>query len=119
MSHRNLVIIPTYKERENIEKILRKVFSLSLPFHVLVVDDNSPDGTQDIVRALQLEFPEQLHLYPRAGKLGLGTAYLEGFAWALKHHYDFVFEMDADFSHNPDDLLRLYHACAKCIKQVC
>ena len=112
MSHRNLVIIPTYKERENIEKILRKVFSLSLSFHVLVVDDNSPDGTQDIVRALQLEFPEQLHLYPRSGKLGLGTAYLEGFAWALKHHYDFVFEMDADFSHNPDDLLRLYHACA-------
>jgi dolichol-phosphate mannosyltransferase len=112
MSHRNLVIIPTYKERENIEKILRKVFSLSLPFHVLVVDDNSPDGTQDIVRSLQLEFPEQLHLYPRAGKLGLGTAYLEGFAWALKHNYDYVFEMDADFSHNPDDLLRLYHACA-------
>ena len=110
---RKLVIIPTYNEKENIEAIIRKVFSLDGEFHVLVIDDGSPDGTAGIVKGLQAEFPERLHLIERSGKLGLGTAYLTGFRWALDHGYDYIFEMDADFSHNPDDLLRLYAACAE------
>jgi len=107
----SLVIIPTYKEKENIERIIRKVFSLEKALHVLVVEDNSPDGTADIVKRLMKEFPEQLFIQERQGKLGLGTAYIHGFKWALERNYEFVFEMDADFSHNPNDLLRLYHAC--------
>ncbi|MGF7141440.1 polyprenol monophosphomannose synthase [Roseimarinus sediminis] len=107
----NLVIIPTYKEKENIEKIIRYVFQLSTPFHLLIIDDNSPDGTAAIVKGLMKEFPEQLHLVEREGKLGLGTAYITGFKWALEHNYQYIFEMDADFSHNPDDLERLYEAC--------
>lgn len=106
----SLVIIPTYKEKDNIERIIRKVFSLPKDFHVLIIEDNSPDGTADIVRSLMLEFPERLFMEERKGKLGLGTAYIHGFKWALDHGYDFIFEMDADFSHNPDDLLRLYDA---------
>jgi len=106
----SLVIIPTYNEKENIEQIIRKVFSLSKDFHVLVVEDNSPDGTSAIVKQLMEEFPEQLFIEERTGKLGLGTAYIHGFKWALKHNYDFIFEMDADFSHNPKDLIRLYNA---------
>ena len=108
----SLVIIPTYNEKENVERMLRKVFSLEKAFHVLVVDDGSPDGTADIVRKLQSEFAHSLHLLERKGKQGLGTAYIAGFRWALERQYDFVFEMDCDFSHNPDDLLRLYDACA-------
>lgn len=107
----SLVIIPTYNEKENIEKMLRYVFSLEKPFHVLIVDDGSPDGTADIVKNLQKEFATQLHIEERKGKLGLGTAYIHGFKWALKRDYQFVFEMDCDFSHNPDDLLQLYNAC--------
>jgi dolichol-phosphate mannosyltransferase len=107
-----LVIIPTYNEKENIEKIIRKVMSLDGHFHILIVDDGSPDGTADIVRSLQQEFSAQLHMVGRTGKLGLGTAYIFGFKWALEKGYEFIFEMDADFSHNPDDLLRLYDACA-------
>ena len=110
---RRIVIIPTYNEKENIEAIVRKVFSLPVDFHILVIDDGSPDGTAGIVKGLQAEFPEQLHLLERSGKQGLGTAYLTGFRWSLDKGYDFVFEMDADFSHNPDDLLRLYSACAE------
>ncbi|WP_118975126.1 polyprenol monophosphomannose synthase [Taibaiella koreensis] len=106
-----LVIIPTYNEKENIENILRKVFSLEGRFHVLVVDDGSPDGTATIVKQLQQEFGEQLHIAERGGKQGLGTAYIFGFKWALQKGYRYIFEMDADFSHNPDDLLRLYDAC--------
>ena len=106
----SLVIIPTYKEKDNIERIIRKVFSLQKDFHVLIIEDNSPDGTADIVRSLMGEFPEKLFMEERKGKLGLGTAYIHGFRWALDHGYDFIFEMDADFSHNPDDLLRLYDA---------
>ncbi len=106
----SLVIIPTYNEKENIERIIRKVFSLSKDFHILIVEDNSPDGTADIVKSLMKEFPDLLFIEERKGKLGLGTAYIHGFRWALKRSYDFVFEMDADFSHNPEDLLRLYHA---------
>ncbi len=109
----SLVIIPTYKEKENIENIIRKVFSLKEAFHVLIIDDNSPDGTADIVRDLLKEFPEQLFLETRKGKLGLGTAYIHGFKWALRRDYQYIFEMDADFSHNPEDLPRLYYACAK------
>jgi dolichol-phosphate mannosyltransferase len=108
----SLVIIPTYNEKENIEAIVRKVLSLPHPFDLLVVDDSSPDGTADIVRALQQEFPDRLHLESRTGKLGLGTAYIHGFKYALRQGYQYIFEMDADFSHNPDDLVRLYHACA-------
>lgn len=107
-----VVIIPTYNEKENIEAILRKVFSLVGNYHVLVIDDGSPDGTAAIVKGLQEEYPERLHLLKREGKLGLGTAYLTGFKWCLDRGYDYIFEMDADFSHNPDDLLRLYEACA-------
>ena len=110
---RKIVIIPTYNEKENIEAIARKVFSLPGDFQVLVIDDGSPDGTAGIVKGLQAEFPERLHLLERSGKQGLGTAYLTGFRWSLDHGYDYVFEMDADFSHNPDDLLRLYAACAE------
>lgn len=105
-----LVIIPTYNEKDNIERILRKVFSLSLPMDVLIVEDNSPDGTADIVKRLMTEFPDRLHIEERKGKLGLGTAYIHGFKWALQRGYNYVFEMDADFSHNPDDLIRLHEA---------
>ncbi|HVA98553.1 MAG TPA: polyprenol monophosphomannose synthase [Bacteroidia bacterium] len=109
----NIVIIPTFNEKENIEKMIRKVFSLSMPFHVLIVDDGSPDGTAAIVKKLISEFPNQLFIEERKGKLGLGTAYIHGFRWALKNNYDFIFEMDADFSHNPEDLIRLHKACAE------
>ncbi len=107
----SLVIIPTYNEKENIERMVRKVFSLPKDFHLLIVDDGSPDGTADIVKSLQQEFPHQLNLLERKGKLGLGTAYIAGFHWALERHYGFIFEMDCDFSHNPDDLVRLYEGC--------
>jgi dolichol-phosphate mannosyltransferase len=106
----SLIIIPTYNEKENIEKIIRKVFSLEKSFHILIVDDGSPDGTASIVKTLQKEYSEQLHIEERTGKLGLGTAYIHGFKWALQKDYQFIFEMDADFSHNPDDLIRLYNA---------
>lgn len=108
-----LVLIPTYNERENAELILRKVFSLPKEFDVLVIDDGSPDGTAAIVRELMIEFPNRLFLEERRGKLGLGTAYIHGFRWALERGYQYIFEMDADFSHNPDDLVRLYDACAR------
>lgn len=108
-----LVIIPTYNEKENVENIIRAVMSLPLDFHVLIIDDGSPDGTADIVKRLQVEtYKDSLFLIERAGKLGLGTAYITGFKWAIEHEYDYVFEMDADFSHNPQDLLKLYDACA-------
>ena len=110
---KRIVIIPTYNEKENIEAITRKVFSLPGDFQILIIDDGSPDGTAAIVKGLQSEFPERLHLLERSGKQGLGTAYLTGFKWSLDHGYDYIFEMDADFSHNPDDLLRLYAACAE------
>ncbi|RYD58722.1 MAG: polyprenol monophosphomannose synthase [Sphingobacteriales bacterium] len=106
-----VVIIPTYKEKENIEKVILKVLSLPGGFHVLVVDDGSPDGTADIVKSLQKKNPESVFLIERSGKLGLGTAYITGFKWSLQKGYDYIFEMDADFSHNPDDLLRLHQAC--------
>jgi len=109
----SVVIIPTYNEKENIEKIIRKVFSLPKEFNVLIIEDNSPDGTAVIVKNLMTEFPERLFIEERKGKLGLGTAYIHGFKWALAHKYDYIFEMDADFSHNPDDLIRLYNACAQ------
>ena len=108
-----LVIIPTYNEIENIEAIIRRVMGLDGGFDILVIDDNSPDGTADKVRALQEVFAGRLHLECRPGKLGLGTAYIQGFRWSLEHGYDYVFEMDADFSHDPDDLARLYAACAE------
>ena len=107
----SLVIIPTYNEKENIEKIIRKVFSLPHVFHIVIIDDGSPDGTADIVKHLQGEFTGKLFIEERKGKLGLGTAYIHGFKWALKHNYEYIFEMDADFSHNPDDLIRLREAC--------
>ncbi|MFH0895413.1 MAG: polyprenol monophosphomannose synthase [Bacteroidota bacterium] len=107
----SLVIIPTYNEKENIEKIIRKVFSLPFSFQVLIIDDGSPDGTAEIVRLLLREFPGQLHMEERKGKLGLGTAYIHGFRWALQRDYEFIFEMDADFSHNPEDLIKLRQAC--------
>ena len=107
----SIVIIPTYNERENIENIIRAVFGLEHGFHILVVEDGSPDGTANIVRELQKEFPERLHMIERSGKLGLGTAYIAGFKWALERDYEYIFEMDADFSHNPNDLPRLYAAC--------
>ena len=106
----SLIIIPTYNEKENIEKMIRKVFSLEKDFHILIVDDGSPDGTSNIVKNLQKEFALKLHIEERTGKLGLGTAYIHGFRWALNRTYKFIFEMDADFSHNPDDLIRLYNA---------
>lgn len=109
----SIVIIPTYNEKENIEKIIRAVFAQPKSFHILIIDDGSPDGTASIVKGLmQDEFADRLFMVERQGKLGLGTAYICGFKWALEHGYDFVFEMDADFSHNPEDLPRLYHACA-------
>lgn len=108
----NLVIIPTYNEKENIENIIRAVFSLPLTFHVLVIEDGSPDGTATIVNKLQTEFSTQLFMVERKGKLGLGTAYIAGFKWAIERKYDYIFEMDADFSHNPNDLPKLYNACA-------
>lgn len=109
----SIIIIPTYNERENLEKMVRKVFSLKKEFHLLIVDDNSPDGTAGIVKDLQKEFPGKLHLEERKGKLGLGTAYIHGFKWALKNNYEYIFEMDCDFSHNPNDLIKLYNTCAK------
>lgn len=110
---KKIVIIPTYNEKENIAKIIRAVFSLEGDYHILVIDDGSPDGTGAIVKDLQKEFPERLFLIERSGKLGLGTAYITGFKWSLDKGYDFVFEMDADFSHNPADLPRLLEACTK------
>jgi dolichol-phosphate mannosyltransferase len=106
----SLVIIPTYNEKENIEAIIRKVYSLAKEFDILIIEDGSPDGTADIVKGLMKEFPAHLYIEERKGKLGLGTAYIHGFKWALQHSYEFIFEMDADFSHNPEDLLRLYDA---------
>jgi len=108
----NLVIIPTYNEKENVENIIRAVFSQPIAYHVLVIEDGSPDGTAGIVKKLQTEFPQSLFMVERKGKLGLGTAYIAGFKWALERGYDYIFEMDADFSHNPIDLNRLYDACA-------
>ena len=106
-----LVIIPTYNEKENVENIIRCVFSLDPEFDILIIEDNSPDGTADIVKSLQKEF-SRLYMLERKGKLGLGTAYIAGFKWGLEHGYNYIFEMDADFSHNPHDLVRLYNACA-------
>ncbi len=103
----SVVIIPTYNEIDNIERMIRKVRSLDGDFHILIVDDNSPDGTADCVRSMQEDFPDSVFLEERAGKLGLGTAYIHGFKWALTHDYQFIFEMDCDFSHNPEDLPRL------------
>jgi dolichol-phosphate mannosyltransferase len=107
----SLVIIPTYNEKENIAKMIRKVFSMGVTFHILIVDDNSPDGTASIAKSLMQEFPDKLFLEERRGKLGLGTAYIHGFNWALARKYEYIFEMDCDFSHNPDDLIRLREAC--------
>ena len=107
----NLVLIPTYNEKENIESIIRTVFALEGEFHILVIDDGSPDGTGEIVKRMITIFPDRLFILERSGKLGLGTAYIAGFRWALEHDYDYVFEMDADFSHNPEDLPRLLNAC--------
>ena len=110
---KNLVIIPTYNEKENIEAIITAVMELPIEYHVLVIDDGSPDGTAHIVKDLMAnKFAGKLHLVERSGKLGLGTAYIAGFKWAIDHKYDYIFEMDADFSHNPQDLLKLYDACA-------
>ncbi len=108
----SLVIIPTYNEKENIAKMIRKVFSLTKDFHLLIVEDNSPDGTAAIIKSLMPEYEGKLFILERAGKLGLGTAYIDGFKWALSHGYSYIFEMDCDFSHNPDDLVKLYRACA-------
>jgi dolichol-phosphate mannosyltransferase len=113
MTADSIVIIPTYNEKENIEKIIRKVFSLEQPFDILIVEDNSPDGTADIVKRLMNEFSNRLFIEERKGKLGLGTAYIHGFKWALSRNYEYIMEMDADFSHNPDDLIRLRRACAE------
>ena len=109
----SIVIIPTYNEIENVERMTRKVMSLEKDFHILYVDDNSPDGTAAQIQTLQQEFPGRIFLESRTGKLGLGTAYIHGFKWSIKNEYDFIFEMDCDFSHNPDDLIRLYEACEK------
>ncbi|MGZ5189028.1 MAG: glycosyltransferase, partial [Kaistella sp.] len=108
---KKLVIIPTYNEKENIENIISAVFALEEDFHILIVDDSSPDGTADIVKTLQKLYPHPLHLTIRKTKDGLGKAYIHGFKWALQNNYDYIFEMDADFSHNPKDLNRLYEAC--------
>ena len=108
----SVVIIPTYNEIENVEKMTRKVMSLEKDFHILYVDDGSPDGTADAIKKLMEEFPGRVHIEEREGKLGLGTAYIHGFRWSIKNNYEYIFEMDCDFSHNPDDLLRLYDACA-------
>ncbi|TSD67092.1 polyprenol monophosphomannose synthase [Inquilinus sp. KBS0705] len=107
----SIVIIPTYNEKENIERMIHKIFSLNHDFHLLVIDDGSPDGTANIVKPLQKDYSEKLFIVERGGKQGLGTAYIHGFKWAIDHKYDYIFEMDADFSHNPDDLLRLRQAC--------
>jgi dolichol-phosphate mannosyltransferase len=107
----SIIIIPTYNEKENIEKMIRTIFSFDKVFHVVIIDDGSPDGTASIVETLMLEFPNRLFIEKRAGKMGLGTAYIHGFKWALARDYEFIFEMDADFSHNPEDLIRLYDAC--------
>jgi len=109
----NLVIIPTYNEKENIERMVRKVFSFPFAFDLLIVDDGSPDGTAQIVKNLQIEFGSKLHLLERKGKLGLGTAYIAGFKYAIQNKFDFIFEMDCDFSHNPDDLVNLFKACSE------
>ena len=109
----SIVIIPTYNERENIENIIRAVFGLDKVFHILIIEDGSPDGTAAIVKKLQEEYPDRLFMVEHKGKLGLGTAYIAGFKWALAHNYQYIFEMDADFSHNPQDLPRLYKACAE------
>lgn len=109
----SIVIIPTYNERENIENIIRAVFALEKVFHILIIEDGSPDGTANIVKTLQQEYPKRLFMIERKGKLGLGTAYIAGFKWSLEHNYEYIFEMDADFSHNPADLPRLYKACAE------
>ena len=109
----SIVIIPTYNERENIENIIRAVFGLDKVFHILIIEDGSPDGTAAIVKKLQEEYPDRLFMVERKGTLGLGTAYIAGFKWALAHNYQYIFEMDADFSHNPQDLPRLYKACAE------
>ena len=109
--YKKIVIIPTYNERENIENIIRKVFALKGEYNILIIDDGSPDGTADIVKRIQEEYPKRLFIIERGKKLGLGTAYLTGFRWSIENNYDYIFEMDADFSHNPDDLLRLYNAC--------
>ena len=109
----SIVIIPTYNERENIENIIRAVFGLDKVFHILIIEDGSPDGTAAIIKKLQEEYPDRLFMVERKGKLGLGTAYIAGFKWALAHNYQYIFEMDADFSHNPQDLPRLYKACAE------
>jgi Glycosyltransferases involved in cell wall biogenesis len=108
-----VVIIPTYNEKENIEKIIEAIFSLDGDYHILVIDDGSPDGTAEIVKNLQKKFEQKLFIIEREGKLGLGTAYITGFKWAIEHKYNYIFEMDADFSHNPNDLPRLYEACAQ------
>ena len=108
----SVIIIPTYNEKENIEKIIRAIYGLEKSFHILVIDDGSPDGTAQIVHRLkETEFPDSLFIIERSGKLGLGTAYIAGFKWAIEHKYDYVFEMDADFSHDPNDVPRLYAAC--------
>lgn len=108
---RKVVIIPTYNEKDNIEKMIRCVFMMDKGFEILIIDDNSPDGTANIVRSLQKDHNGKLHLIERSGKLGLGTAYITGFEWAIQNNYDYIFEMDADFSHNPKDLVNLYNAC--------
>ena len=110
-SHPSIVIIPTYNEKENIKLLLQAIFSLSINFDVLIVDDSSPDGTADLVKEAQEEYPERVYLLERPGKQGLGTAYIAGFRYALEQNYEYIFEMDADFSHNPKDLVRLYEAC--------
>jgi dolichol-phosphate mannosyltransferase len=111
MTNRNLIIIPTYQESENISDLIEAVFRLALPFEILIVDDNSSDGTAQIVKTKQEIYPETLHLMERPKKMGLGTAYIAGFKYGLKNNYDYIYEMDADFSHNPEDLIRLYVAC--------
>lgn len=108
---RKIIIIPTYNEKENIEKIIRAVFDLEGKYHILIIEDGSPDGTAEIVRRLQNEFDGRLFMIERKGKLGLGTAYITGFKWCVEHEYDYIFEMDADFSHNPLDVPKLYKAC--------
>jgi len=108
-----VVIIPTYNEEENVERMTEKVMSLEKDFHILYVDDNSPDQTASIIKRMMEKFPGRIHLEEREGKLGLGTAYIHGFRWALRNNYDYIFEMDCDFSHDPDDLIRLYNACHK------
>ncbi len=108
-----IVIIPTYNEKENIETVIRKVFTLIIPFDILIIDDGSPDGTANIVKDLQLEYPDRLFLEQRKGKLGLGTAYIHGFRYAIARNYEYICEMDADMSHNPEDLVKLYNSCAE------